>query len=127
MHVEAYDPTKHREQVDQWCAARKMRPIPAGWLPSTGLIVDGVAAVWLYRSDSAIIFVEGLISNPDASMITRARATEALLERAGELAAEMGARYVVGTSSHRSILEGATARGWNVVEPSVHLLIKECA
>jgi hypothetical protein len=114
MQVVRYVEPEHREMVDAWCRAWEMATFPPGWLPEVGFIAPGVAALWVYRTDSRVLFVENVISSPDAEDADRARALDALTEAVMAYAREMGGAYLVGQSSIPSVWRLAKRHGWNV-------------
>lgn len=62
-----FDPCVHLDEIAEWASARGMKPAPAYFLPDVGRIIPGVCALFLYQTDSAVGFIENLITCPKAS------------------------------------------------------------
>jgi hypothetical protein len=85
--------------LTEWYAARDRRPVAAEDFPQIGFIEPGVAAGFLFRTDSSIAFADLFISNPKASTLTSARAVYAIMERLAVEAEACGFKYVAGLVS----------------------------
>lgn len=70
------------EEVNRWLAARGMKPWPPWLLSGTGYVVPGVAAQWLYLTDSGFAFLENLASNPAVARERRSAGLDAVIEAA---------------------------------------------
>jgi hypothetical protein len=90
-------------EINGWYAARNFPPVPREKLPENGRIVPGVAAGFLYLTDSSIALLEGYVTNPSAGLrqrscaideITRALLTEAKIRGASEVVAICAARGI---------------------------------
>jgi len=83
------------DEVNNWRVLRGFEPIPRDLFPKNGLIVRGVAAVFIYLTDSSLAMIEGLISNPEAGIIKRARVIKSLVSAAHTVALGLRGRVVV--------------------------------
>lgn len=77
------------DQINEWYALRQMAPMRRDIIPKVGYIVDGVAAGFLYQTDSSMCLLDGFIANPLAEKHERAEAldkiTDALISDADRL------------------------------------------
>lgn len=77
------------EQINEWYTLRQMPPMRRDMLPKVGYIVDGVAAGFLYQTDSSMCLLDGFIANPLAEGHEREAAldkiTDALISEADSL------------------------------------------
>lgn len=88
--------SKDLGNIISWYRVRNL-PSPPSWsLSKYGLMVPGVAAGFLYRTDSGLALVEGLITNPDAPSMVRGRALELVLRNLVAVARDMGFHMVLG-------------------------------
>jgi hypothetical protein len=122
--VVRYSESEHRETIDAWCRGWEMQPFPPHWLPEVGFIVPGVAALWVYRTDSAVLFVENVISSPDAEEAEKMAALDALCREVDAFAAARGGAYLVGQSSLPSIVELGRRHGWRLAGPPLRQIVK---
>jgi len=67
-------------EVNEWHRMRNLGPIHSAQLPDIGYIEPGVAAGFLYRTDSVYGLIDGFISNPLAPKVKAARALQAIAE-----------------------------------------------
>lgn len=73
-------------------------------LPETGLIEPGVAAGYLYLTNSKAAFIDPIVSNPKAKRLEAGKAIEAIILGLVARAAESGAVQVFGFSSVKSVV-----------------------
>lgn len=100
MAVRPYEP-KDLDTINRWYAAHGKQAVTDDLLPATGVIVDGVAAGFLYSTDSAIAVLDGFVTCPDAPLRQRFEALLGIIDQLTTTAKENGARRVVGfTRSH---------------------------
>jgi hypothetical protein len=60
--VVPYDADAHSEQLSEWLIDWQLKPediLPL--LPSTGFIIDGIAAVFIYETNSKVCYIDGFI------------------------------------------------------------------
>lgn len=86
--------SQHIDDALEWLHVRGMAELPRDVFSSTGYVVPGVAAVWLYLTDSSLAFLEMLISNPAAPKRERRIALDAVVARAVDEAARAGTRVL---------------------------------
>lgn len=99
MTIRRYEPGD-LEEMNRWYAARALALVTAGQLPTVGFIVPGVAAGFLYRTDSSLGFLDGFISNPEAPAHRRAAA---LLEIGACLEQAFTGKHLLVYTAHNGI------------------------
>lgn len=112
----------HIEQVNEWCDKWQMNHMPKGWLPTYGAIVPGIAAAWLYVSDSDVAWIENIISNPEASDDDRREATDLIVSELERIAKGCGTKYLLGSSTNRSVIDRAIADHGYKARPTFQLM-----
>jgi hypothetical protein len=85
---------KDYSQIERWGCARDVAPPPIGLLSDLGLIVDDVAAGFLYITNSDICFLEGFITNPEADKNDRHEALNGITLELINLAKEAGCKLI---------------------------------
>lgn len=59
------------DEINEWYKSRGLPKFLRSMAPKTGFIVHGVAAVFVYMTDSSIAIIEGLVSNPEVEKSER--------------------------------------------------------
>jgi hypothetical protein len=83
----------------KWWQARAWPPVPEIALPATGVIVEDYCVGFIYKSDSAISWVEWIVSNPDTDKNERDTAMNLLIDNLITKAKSMGAQIVFTSTS----------------------------
>jgi hypothetical protein len=121
--LERYDPAIHRGEVAGWYAAQK-----AAWDPESvsdeGVIRRGVAAGWFWRTNGPVAFIEGVITNPEATREQRHVALNSIHEWAKGRAKVCGARKLVALIEHDGLAKRAQEYGY-ADAGFAHVLVKE--
>lgn len=111
-------------EISSWYTARGLSSPPKAALPSIGFIVPGVAAGYLYRTDSSLALIEGYVTNPRASSEDRNRGLEALTEHLLESARLDGFTHILVLTEDVSIQTRAIT--WNFNKKGIKtLMVKE--
>ncbi len=66
----------HITEANAWQLARGRKPAHVSMhslFSDTGFVVEGVAAAWLYTTNSRMAFLENLVANPDVDVETRSK------------------------------------------------------
>ena len=79
MEVRKYNPSDYFT-VASWWSKQKWPVIPSDHLPEHGFIVDGIAAGFLYKTDSKFALLEFVIANPDTSKEDRSKALDLVID-----------------------------------------------
>ena len=82
--------------INSWYVKRSLPALSADILPEIGLIAPGVAALFIYQTDSSMAMIEGLIANPDATARDRAEAINQLIDTCVDYAHLLGYTQVIG-------------------------------
>ena len=122
MTVEKYRPEDFA-QIAEWGEKWGANYRPEQF-PKTGVIIHGIAAYFLYSTDSSICWLENLISNPDADGFMKARALDMLVDAILDEAVRLGFKVAYATTDVVSVAKRAKANGAAVV-PAQMLLIKD--
>lgn len=101
-----FRPTDYGE-IAGWYETRGRTPPGLACLPMTGFIVPGVAAGFLYATDSALGIIDCLVSNPSASVLARGRALVAISSALVAAAENMGVRALVTTTREPGVIRQA--------------------
>jgi hypothetical protein len=119
-----WDPEAHLADVNAWHVAQGSQAQPVEVFPAVGYVEPGVAAGWLYQTDSAVAFLETFVANPAAPKVSRWRAMNRIgvaLERA---ARHLGVRRLIATTKSRGMSLIAIRNGGTYLGP-FHVLTKE--
>lgn len=91
----------------EWWDAWKWVPIPKEFLPPTGIVIgddDGdICAVFIYRTDTPIAWVENYISNPNAKGVRRKEAMRRLIIEAEKEAKSLGFSVIMSAVKHDNL------------------------
>jgi hypothetical protein len=93
-------------------------------LPSIGFIVPGVAAQFLYTTDSNICFIENLVANPNTSKELRDVAIKCIVDQNLMMAKSLGYKVAYACTNIPAVIERAKQYG-TVCTPNYTLLQKK--
>lgn len=99
-------------EIARWYAARGLKAPTDDMLSPYGMIVPGVAAGWLYRTDSSFALLDGYISNPAAPREERASALQQITDELLAEAFRNGAARVLAYTAITSIEDLALRSGF---------------
>lgn len=116
MTARPLDFTKDYATLQAWWAKRGFADVARSLLPATGFIVDGVAAGFVYKTDSDICVFEMAIANPDATPADRQAALFAVSNAAIEWATNAGFKRMHCSTKNSSVLEKLRIRGFQMGE-----------
>lgn len=83
------------KEVNDWYLKRRLPALEEDSFPQVGFVIRGIAAIFIYLTDSNIALIEGLISNPEVSFLKRGRALMSLIHTAHAAAQNLRERVVV--------------------------------
>ncbi len=92
--------------------------------PLTGFIVDGVAAYFLYQTDSSICWLENMIARRGVHEDTKNFALELLIDAILKEASELGFTLAYATTDVISVAKRAKEHG-AIIRPGQILLTKD--
>jgi hypothetical protein len=85
---------------------------------------ENIVAGFLYWSNSKLVWLDWIISNPDADKKIRKQAIEMLILTAEQMVKEAGSKYIMSISRSNSLLKIHEKLGWNVDKTPSHEMIK---
>jgi hypothetical protein len=109
-----YVPELHFEQIRLWLELRNEVITPDA-LPQTGFIIPGKAAGFLYRTDSSVAWIEGLVAAPGLSREERSQAVDAVVAAVCREARKLGFKTLVGYTVLDVVVERAKRFGFSHV------------
>lgn len=122
MTVRKYEPEDF-EQIQEW-GAQWGAVYNEDQFPITGFIVDGIAAYFLYQTDSSICWLENMISSRGVDPVTKNKALELLTDAILNEAYELGFEIAYATTNLVSVAKRAKEQG-AIVKAGQILLIKD--
>lgn len=110
MRVRMYEPEDYAT-IKAWAADGWDTEYNQDFFPTIGFVVDGIAAIFLYQTDSKVCFLENMISNPEACPIQKDVALDLLLKEAFSLAKDLGYRVAYATTNNPKVITRAIKHG----------------
>jgi hypothetical protein len=95
------------DTIRSWYNARNLEAPPRSYFPTLGFVVPGVAAGFLYATDTKVCFMEGFITNKDASSESRDWAIKAIAESLTDMAKCQGFHKILVLSTDQGIVARA--------------------
>lgn len=108
--IREYRPEDY-EEIAGWHRARGADAPSPALLSSTGHIVPGVAAGWLYLTNSGAALLEHYVSNPNAEPGARNAALDEITLALFKVAIDAGCRVVIALTADDSIADRARKHG----------------
>lgn len=122
MKARRFEPSDF-EQISQW-ALDYDTIYDEEQFPSVGFIVDGLAAYFLYQTDSKVCFLENLIANKSADKISREKAIELVINEILKEAEIRGYKVAYATTGLSAVIVRAMTHGAQAT-PKQTLLTKK--
>jgi len=85
---------------------------------------ENIVAGFLYWSNSKLVWLDWIISNPSADKKIRKQAIEMLILTAEQMVKEAGSKYIMSISRSNSLLKIHEKIGWSVDKTPSHEMIK---
>ena len=85
---------------------------------------ENIVAGFLYWSNSKLVWLDWIISNPNADKKIRKQAIEMLILTAEQMVKDAGSKYMMSISRSNSLLKIHEKIGWNVDKTPSHEMIK---
>lgn len=118
MEVKSFSLIDHYEIISDWWTGHDWTVLPQQVLPHNGLIVyddnTPICAGFLYKTDSAICWLEWVISNPLAKKEQRSEALNALIDCLVGLAKTMGFSIIFTSIKHPGLIKRMEQIGFQV-------------
>lgn len=83
------------ETLARWWEAHQWPVVPKEHLPKRGFMVNETVAAFLYQTDSAIAWMEWIISDPASDSLVRDVALDLLIEHISKEARDLGFQIVL--------------------------------
>ena len=85
---------------------------------------ENIVAGFLYWSNSKLVWLDWIISNPKVSRDIRQEAIKKLILTAEHMTKEAGSKYMMSISRSNSLLKTHEQMGWNVDKTPSHEMVK---
>lgn len=116
---------------DWWEQWPKWTPLPRTHLPDNGLgglIVynndEPVVAGFMYNTNSSMVLVEWIISNPEYRDKNRKECIQTLITGFEEMAKAMGKKSVFSIGRHKGLMNTHKELGWHIDDDPSYEMIK---
>ena len=117
--------------LSDWWKAWSWPALAKDMLPDNGtggIMVENkgenIVAGFLYWSNSKMVWLDWIISNPDADKKIRKQAIEMLILTAEQMVKEAGSKYIMSISRSNSLLKIHEKLGWNIDKTPSHEITK---
>jgi hypothetical protein len=121
--VEFFEPQKHYETVAGWWAAQDWPVMPLTHLPKTGFVVSHqgkpACAGWLYKTDSAMCWLEFIVASPEIRHEPRSAVLSVLVSSARMAAELMGFQTIFMSTASQSLGSRLGAHGFKASDKSM--------
>ena len=119
------------EILSDWWKAWSWPVMAKDMLPDNGtggIMVEhegeNIVAGFLYWSNSKLVWLDWIISNPNANKKIRKQAIEMLIFTAEQMVKDAGSKYMMSISRSNSLLKIHKHMGWSVDKTPSHEMIK---
>jgi hypothetical protein len=123
MEVRKYQPSDYFE-LCTWWELQKWPSMGQDHLPENGFIVEGIAAGFLYKTDSKFALMEFIIANPKTEKETRAQALDLVIDSLLNLAKELDFKSVFSSITHPKLLQRYQQHGFVVTDENMTNLVR---
>ena len=106
---------EHVTEAIAWMVKRGRPAPPRDIFSSTGWAVPGLAAWWLYLTDSSLAWTEMLVGNPDVPRVVRGKALDMVIAHVLGEAKAAGTRLLVCNVDRADLEERAVKHGYRVL------------
>ena len=123
-NVVYYQAHKHLEQLQQWYNDWKISLDVIDMLPTTGLIIEDICALFLYETNSYTCFLESFIVNPKVPKADRKKYFNQIGEVMIHMAKESGYRYMKCDTRYETVENQLKEFGFNTTNHNYHSLFR---
>jgi len=106
-----FDPERHGAMIQAWAGERGLA-VPLDHLPRGGRIVEDLAVGFMYRTDSKVAILEGLVANPEASAQYRDVAIDRIIGALFDMVRADGYDLVWAWTAHPAVVERCLKLGF---------------
>jgi hypothetical protein len=110
--------------IKSWWEARSFPAIAPTFLPKTGFIVENHAVGFLYRTDSALAWMEWITTNPESDKIERDKALNLLIETLFTEAKRLGHSVLFTSVQDAGLIERYQRHGFALSEGGMSNMVK---
>lgn len=110
--TEIFEPNRHLREVKSW-ADQWSTQLNLSILPKTGRIVPGKAAIFLYKTDSSVGFIENLICNREVNKHDVNEAINACVSDIEKDAKAMGINLIICSTNLQSVIDRSKIFGYS--------------
>lgn len=129
ISVELFQADKHYAAVAKWWTEQGWPVLPLTHLSGTGVVVSNngapVAATWIYKTDSAICWIEWIVASPEIRHELRSNVLSVLLSSATMLAKSMGFQSIFTSTNKHSLESRLTSHGFKATDRGVTQMIQD--
>lgn len=124
MSVERWSREVHGLLLEQWANERLWPAFAFAFLPRFGFVVDGIVAGFLYRTDSAVCYLDSFISDPKSDRDARRAALDLLIDALKAEAKELKFTAIVAppSSNLTDLIARAERHGFRKVNDCTYMI-----
>lgn len=104
MKTRAYKPSDYNELCKWWKSYNWAPPLEDA-LPSSGIIVEGKCAGFLYITNSKMGIMEWIVGNPECSKEERTEAIDTVIKGIKAMAKGFGIKYIFSSVQHPNLIQ----------------------
>lgn len=105
MNVIKFETLEHYEDICYWWSQYGWSCIPREALPKTGFIVTGLAAGFLYKTDSQFAILEFIVGNKNSKKEDRKQAIELIVKNLVDEAEKSGYNFIFSSIQHPNLMK----------------------
>lgn len=109
------------KEIHQWWSVQGWPEIPVEALPTTGWIIEGYCAGWLYMANSSVAKPEWIVGNPQAD---KSIALPILIDHIGAQAKAAGYKLLFTSTKHEGLIKRFQDCGYTIEDTNVTHLLK---
>lgn len=104
-------------EINEWM---NLRNIESRITPSTlGIIEPGIAAAFLYITDSNLALIDHMVSNPNSDPKARDQALDAIVSELVTIAQNLGFDIVYGITNNEAVIDRGIGHGFIRLDSSI--------
>lgn len=115
---------KDYPEICSWWTAHGWAPIAEDLLPRTRLVIEGLCAGFLYKTDSNFAVLEWVVGNPKADKGQRRIALDLLIQGLLKVAKESGFTTVWTQLEHPALIERYENHGFQIGDKNLTGMIR---
>jgi hypothetical protein len=123
--TELFDPAKHYAIICEWWNAQKFPIVPLHNLPQMGVVAlfndKPAAAVWIYKTDSAVCWIGFPVASPEIRKAERAAAIAGMISGAKMAAKLMGYQSAIMSLRNQCLESRIQRQGFKPTDRGVTL------